>query len=175
MIEIINDTLFHLYNEKISYVMSILPNQQLGHVYFGPSLGKLASFDQSYLVKKENKSAGTVKFFETDNLFTLADRFQELPVYGTSDFREGAVSIFEEATPLYVDFKFIQAHCFQGKERDLAQPASFAKTDESQSIVFELADTERNLKMHITYTIFNGLGTITRKQKIINLDAKPRK
>ncbi|MFS0925990.1 alpha-galactosidase [Enterococcus durans] len=175
MIEIINDTLFHLYNEKISYVMSILPNQQLGHVYFGPSLGKLASFDQSYLVKKENKSAGTVKLFETDNLFTLADRFQELPVYGTSDFREGTVSIFEEATPLYVDFKFIQAHCFQGKERDLAQPASFAKTDESQSIVFELADTERNLKMHITYTIFNGLGTITRKQKIINLDAKPRK
>ena len=41
MIEIITDTIFHLYNEKISYVMHVLPNRQLGHLYFGPSLGHL--------------------------------------------------------------------------------------------------------------------------------------
>ena len=39
MIEIITDTIFHLYNEKISYVMHVLPNRQLGHLYFGPSFG----------------------------------------------------------------------------------------------------------------------------------------
>ena len=76
MIEIRNEQLFHLYNEKISYIINVLPNQQLGHVYFGPSLGTLAPFDQAYLEKKENKSAGTVKFFDADNLFNLADRFQ---------------------------------------------------------------------------------------------------
>lgn len=145
MIEIKNEQLFHLYNEKISYIINVLPNQQLGHVYFGPSLGTLAPFDQAYLEKKENKSAGTVKFFEADNLFTLADRFQELPTYGTSDFREGAVSVFEEETPLYVDFKLVAFHCFEGKERKLAQPASFAAADESQSIVFELVDQERTI------------------------------
>ncbi|HCO72481.1 MAG TPA: alpha-galactosidase, partial [Enterococcus sp.] len=159
MIEIRNEQLFHLYNEKISYIINVLPNQQLGHVYFGPSLGTLAPFDQAYLEKKENKSAGTVKFFEADNLFTLADRFQELPTYGTSDFREGAVSVFEEETPLYVDFKLVAFHCFEGKERKLAQPASFASADESQSIVFELVDQERQLEMAITYTIFKGSGT----------------
>ena len=52
MIEIRNEQLFHLYNEKISYIINVLPNQQLGHVYFGPSLGTLAPFDQAYLEKK---------------------------------------------------------------------------------------------------------------------------
>lgn len=174
MIEIRNEQLFHLYNEKISYIINVLPNQQLGHVYFGPSLGTLAPFDQAYLEKKENKSAGTVKFFEADNLFTLADRFQELPTYGTSDFREGAVSVFEEETPLYVDFKLVAFHCFEGKERKLAQPASFASADESQSIVFELVDQERQLEMAITYTIFKGSGTITRQQTLTNTGSKPR-
>ncbi|EQC80071.1 Alpha-galactosidase [Enterococcus sp. HSIEG1] len=53
MIEIITDTIFHLYNEKISYVMHVLPNRQLGHLYFGPSLGHLSANDMDYLTKKK--------------------------------------------------------------------------------------------------------------------------
>ncbi len=123
MIEIRNEQLFHLYNEKISYIINVLPNQQLGHVYFGPSLGTLAPFDQAYLEKKRINRQEPSNF-EADNLFTLADRFQELPTYGTSDFREGAVSVFEEETPLYVDFKLVAFHCFEGKNESWRnQPA----------------------------------------------------
>ena len=53
MIEIITDTIFHLYNEKISYVMHVLPNRQLGHLYFGPSLGHLSANDMDYLTKRK--------------------------------------------------------------------------------------------------------------------------
>ncbi|WP_430610341.1 alpha-galactosidase [Enterococcus sp. DIV0876] len=175
MIEIINETMFHLYNEKISYVMTVLPNQQLGHVYFGPSLGKIEAFDQTYLDQKMNKSAGTVKFFEENNSFTLADRYQELPTYGTSDFREGALTIFEEETPLYTDFQFNHFRTYWGKERDICKPASFAATHESQSIEFELIDTERELRIELTYTIFQHLGTIARKQKVSNMGSEARR
>jgi alpha-galactosidase len=172
MIEIINDTVFHLRNEKISYVMNVLPNQQLGHLYFGPTLGHLGTNETDYLVKKENKSAGTVKFFEQDGLFTLADRYQELPTYGSSDFREGAVSVSTEEGPLYVDFKVASVQTFAGKPRELAKPASFAEEADSQSLLIELVDEVRELKMEITYTIFAGLGTIARNQRIINQGAK---
>lgn len=175
MIEIINETMFHLYNEKISYVMTVLPNQQLGHVYFGPALGKIESFDQIYLDKKANKSAGTVKFFDGNNSFTLADRYQELPIYGTTDFREGALTLFEEETPLYTDFKLHSFRCYKGKVRNLDKPASFAGENESQSIEFELVDAERELKIDMTYTIFRGLGTIARKQKISNIGDEARR
>lgn len=174
MIEIITDTIFHLYNEKISYVMHVLPNRQLGHLYFGPSLGHLSANDMDYLTKKENKSAGTVKFFENDGLFTLADCFQELPTYGSSDFREGAVTIFAEDVPLYVDFKVAEVETFAGKERELAKPASFAEKTESQSLRIMLIDEQRQLKMEITYTIFAGLGTIARNQRITNLGAEKK-
>ena len=31
---------FHLYNDDISYIMTVLPNGQLGQVYFGKKIRK---------------------------------------------------------------------------------------------------------------------------------------
>ncbi len=64
---------------------------------------------------------------------------------------------------------------FKGKNVISPSQLVLRRLMKAKALFSKLADTERNLKMHITYTIFNGLGTITRKQKIINLDAKPRK
>ena len=35
---------FHLYNEKISYILTVLENGQLGHLYFGKRLKDRESF-----------------------------------------------------------------------------------------------------------------------------------
>ena len=74
--------------------------------------------------------------------------------------------------PLYVDFKVAEVETFAGKERELAKPASFCRKTESQSLRIMLIDEQRQLKMEITYTIFAGLGTIARNQRITNLGAE---
>ena len=40
---------FHLYNEKISYIIKILENGQLGHVYYGKRITDREDF--GYLVE----------------------------------------------------------------------------------------------------------------------------
>lgn len=85
----------------------MMENNHLGHLYYGKTLGELSDSDIQYLTERNNKSAGTVKFSTDDDLFTLTDRFQEYPVYGSSDFKEGAIEVSHNNDPWYLDFKFI--------------------------------------------------------------------
>ena len=41
MIDVINNKYFNLYNESFSYLLYIMDNGQLGHLYYGDSLGKI--------------------------------------------------------------------------------------------------------------------------------------
>ena len=41
---------FHLYNEKISYIMCVLENGHMGQIYFGKKIHDKEDF--SYLVEK---------------------------------------------------------------------------------------------------------------------------
>ena len=75
MIDIINDQIFHLSNEKVSYIFHLLQNKQLGHLYYGKTIKNLTNGDIQYFLNRDNKAAGTVKFYEDDNKFTLADTF----------------------------------------------------------------------------------------------------
>src|SRR5699024_8852471 len=131
MIEIINDKVFHLMNNKMSYVLYVMKNNHLGHLYYGEPLGKLTDNDVKYLMERNNKSAGTVKFYDDDGMFTLSDRLQEYPVYGSSDFKEGAIEIYDNTTPLYLDFKFKKYEINNSKLRDESFPASYALDKES--------------------------------------------
>lgn len=52
---------------------------------------------------------------------------QEFPTYGTSDFREGAVSIEDQDEYLYPDFKYDHFKITTGKQRNLDSPASYGR------------------------------------------------
>ncbi len=75
---------FHLYNEKISYILCVLENGHLGQLYFGKRLHDKADF--SYLVEKCGRPM-TSYIYEWDRTFSLEHIRQEYPVYGTTDYR----------------------------------------------------------------------------------------
>ena len=106
MIEVINNKVFHLYNEKISYLFYRLKNDQLGHLYYGSRIHNLDWHNIEYLIKKDNKAAGTVKYGIEDRKFTLADTMQEYPIFGTSDYKDGGITLYDDQTPIYPDFVF---------------------------------------------------------------------
>ncbi|MGL9730108.1 alpha-galactosidase [Enterococcus sp. DIV0756] len=175
MIDVLNNNMFHLHNEKVSYVINILPNGHLGHAYYGKKLGKISIEDIQYMTSTESKSAGTVKFSPAIPNFSLQDQYQEVPVYGTSDFKEGLIKVSDEDDSLYLDFQYISHTIKQGKPRSLAIPASFAKEGQVESITFCLEDSFNQLRLEVTFSIFENSGTIARGQKLTNLCERKRK
>ena len=91
MIDVINNQAFHLHNDQISYICALLPNGQLGHLYFGPRLS-LTKNDLAYLSQGPSPFAWMANFSD-DQEFALGDAQQEYPVYGTGDFRQGSLSV----------------------------------------------------------------------------------
>ena len=173
MIEIISDNYFHLMNEEISYLFYIMDNRQLGHLYYGPSLGALTQEDVRYLIERTNKSAGTVKYSEDSGLFSLADRAQEYPVYGSSDFKEGAIEVFQGETPLYLDFKVEDYATTHEKERQLFPPKTYAQHGESETLTINLRDVDHALELVLSYTIFDGSAAIVKSQQLKNIGTAP--
>ena len=171
MLEVIDEKVFHLYNETISYVITIMPNGQLGQLYYGAFLGRLTSDDVAYMEEHDNKSAGTVKFSSTSGIFTLADRAQTYPVYGTSDFKEGALDVKAGVVPYYLDFQVADYSVATEKKRDLTTPATYGLPGEVTTLTVTLRDDEHQLELAESFSIFENIGAIVRGQALKNLGA----
>ncbi|WP_099223778.1 alpha-galactosidase [Listeria costaricensis] len=168
MIEILDEKIFHLYNEKISYIFYVMENQQLGHLYYGGALGAITADELGYFLERENKSAGTVKFSADSGMFTLADRSQEYPVYGTSDFKEGALDIQAADELWYLDFKYVGYEQVAEKKRTLDRPASYACSGEAETLIIHMADTDHHLELVLSFSIFADSSAIVRSQVLKN-------
>ena len=84
---------FHLYNEEISYIIGILPNRQLGQLYFGKRIH--IQEDYSYFLEMPVRPMSSC-VFDTDKKFSMEYIRQEYPVFGTTDYRMPAVEVLQE-------------------------------------------------------------------------------
>lgn len=84
---------FHLFNNEISYIMTVLPNEQMGQLYFGKRIHHKDDF--SYLLETGYRPM-TSYVFEGDRSFSLEHIRQEYGVYGTTDFRRPAVEVLQK-------------------------------------------------------------------------------
>ena len=84
---------FHLYNNEISYIMSVLPNGHIGNLYFGKRIHDREDF--SYLLEMKQRPM-TACVYEGNRKFSLEHLKLEYPVYGSSDYRYPAVEILQE-------------------------------------------------------------------------------
>ena len=169
MIEVINHQYFHLYNEKISYIFYVLKNKHLGQLYYGERLHHIDKIQLEYLTKKENKAAGTVKFFKDDGLFTLGDTLQVYPVFGTSDFKDGAIEISKNQEFLYPHFEYESYKIYDGHQPIPGLPSSRSTQEDSQTIVVRMQDCDHHIVLEQYFTIFKDCSVIARHQNIINL------
>ena len=83
---------FHLYNQEISYIMTVLPNGHMGQLYFGKKVHHRE--DYSYLYETVCRPMASC-VFEGDRSFSLEHVKQEYGVYGTTDYRRPAIEILQ--------------------------------------------------------------------------------
>ncbi len=84
---------FHLYNDKISYIMTCLPNGQMGQLYYGKRIRHRESF--GHLLEFAHRDMAPC-VYEDDTTFSLEHIKQEYPGFGTGE--AGSVLLYTKAT-----------------------------------------------------------------------------
>nr|WP_317282779.1 alpha-galactosidase [uncultured Sellimonas sp.] len=151
---------FHLYNDKISYIIKVLENDQLGHVYYGKHLTDKEDF--GYLIEYATRDMAPYPFEGRSN-FSLEHLKQEYPTFGSGDTRYPAFELEREDGSRVVDFKYKKHEIFPGKKEIEGLPAVYVEDDsEADTLEIVLEDEMIRTQMILSYTIFNNKPVITR-------------
>ncbi len=157
---------FHLTNGKISYIMKILPNGQLGQLYFGKAVPHRAEFD--YLLEMKARSNAATPFADMRE-FSMEHVKQEYPTYGTGDFRHPAVQLEQQNGSRISDFVYQSHFTSAGKPKLKGLPATYCEAeDEAETLTITLQDSLTGGKIELLYTIFTTCSALARSARICN-------
>ena len=162
---------FHLYNDKISYVMCVLKNGHLGQLYFGKRIHDKADF--SYLVETCSRPM-TSYVYEGDRTFSLEHIRQEYPVYGTTDYRHPAIEVLQENGSRISDFQYQSYSITTGKPALDGLPATYTESDdEAMTLHIFLKDALTGVALELLYTMFSDYSALARSVRIANEGTLP--
>ncbi len=162
---------FHLYNDTISYIMTVMQNGHLGQLYYGKRLRDREDFSH-FLETCERPMTACV--FETDRKFSLEHIRQEYPVFGTTDFRQPAVEVLQENGSRISDFQYQGYRTEPGKPKLLGLPATYTEDpDEAETLTVTLQDPVTGLKAELLYTIFVQGGILARSVRFCHEGKSP--
>ncbi len=157
---------FHLCNHDISYIMQVLPNGQLGQVYFGPRIGRKE--DYSYLIENHMRPMSSC-VFDIDKRFSMEHLRQEYPSFGTTDYRMPAVEVVQENGSRISELRYQGFRVQKGKPALPGLPATYTEEpEEAETLVLELEDELTGLKAELFYTIFRDGGILARSVRFCN-------
>lgn len=157
--------IFHLYNDQISYILNILPNGQMGQLYFGKKLRHREDFSHLLEIRPRPMSSC---LFPDSKAFSLAHIRQEYPSYGTGDYRMPAVEVLQENGSRILDLSYESHQIQKGKPVLSGLPATYAQADEAETLILTLTDPLTGLKAELFYTLFHGSGALTRSVRFTN-------
>ena len=157
--------LFNIESKNTSYILSVLETGHLVHLYWGR---KINSDKINYLIKKRQCGSFLADLDNIDD-FHLEAVPQEYPSYGNPDLRSPAVQIKLGNGTTVTDFRYDSHKIFKGKNKLQGLPATYVEDDsEAQTLEVTLKDELANLKLILSYTVFEEYDAITRSAKIIN-------
>ena len=153
-------SVFHLYNEEISYIMMVLKNGHMGQLYFGKRIHDKEDF--TYLLENYCRAMGS-HVFEGEKNLSLEHTKQEYGVYGNTDYRQPAVEVLQNNGSRISDFKYQGFSVVSGKPKLSGLPATYTEEDgEAETLFLTLKDPVTGVLLKLSYTIFAKGGVIAR-------------
>ena len=157
---------FHLYNDRISYLMKVMRNGQMGQLYFGKRIPNKENYD--YLMENRYRPV-TSYVFDDEYSFTLEHLKQEYPAYGTTDYRMPALEIVQPNGSRITDFRYVSHKIYPGKPQLKGLPATYTESgDEADTLELLLRDDLLQVEMTLLYTIFQRENAIARSVRFEN-------
>lgn len=156
---------FHIRSKNTSYLIKVLDTGHLLHLYWGK---KLNTNNLEYLIEKNLWGSFLTN---TDNIdtFQLEANAQEYPGYGSTDLRTPAIEIeFEDGTTS-TDFRYEGYSITKGKPELKGLPATYAEMDDMvETLEIFMRDSLKNVKLVLSYTVFEEYDAITKNVRLIN-------
>ncbi|WP_125769111.1 alpha-galactosidase [Lapidilactobacillus wuchangensis] len=159
---------FHLFNQRISYVMRVYEKQYLLHEYFGSRINDFTASQPFPQVARSSFSPNPADLNETG--FSLNTALQEYPGVDTGDYRDTAFAITYPDGTSATALKYQGYEIKAGKSQLSGLPATYVTTEQqATSLVIHLTDQIRQVQVDLKYTIFEDLPVITRSVEFKNL------
>ncbi len=155
---------FHLYNDRISYIMGVAINGELTNLYCGRRIHDKE--DLSYVVFRRGLPNVTVDP-DTESYSMELNR-QEYPSFGTTDFGTQAFEIEAENGARVSSFVYKSHEIFAGKRSLSGLPATYADDSEAMTLEVVLEDELLQMTLTLSYTIFDRFPVITRHAVFTN-------
>ena len=157
---------FHLFNDTVSYILMVLPHGGLGSLYFGAALRDREGFE--HLFERAHRGMTTCVFADSRDYSLDAIR-QELPTYGSSDFRRPALNVLQENGSRILDLQFKDWRVEDGKPKLAGLPATYVESpSEAKTLIVTLEDVPTGLCVELLYTIFAEGNAIARSMRCHN-------
>lgn len=155
---------FHLTNGSVSYIFGI--RERVGvpeQLYFGQAISHQDDF--TFLKIRGQRHGAQV--YDDDVNLSFEHMQQEYPVFGTTDFREEALSLQYPAGDSITHLRYQSHHVYKGKKRLSQLPASFPTAERPvESLELTLVDDYSHISVTLNYSIFEGLSLLTRSAVI---------
>ena len=158
--------LFHLTNQKISYIMQVLEDGSLGNLYFGKKVADRTDF--SHLIESAYRP-NTAYASQKDYSFSREHTRQEFPVYGTTDFRHPAISVLHENGSRVSAFQVKGHAVHSGKKTLVGLPATYVESpEEATTLEITLEDSLAGVVVVLSYTLYEDRPVVTRSVCVRN-------
>ncbi|MDP4157930.1 MAG: glycoside hydrolase family 36 N-terminal domain-containing protein, partial [Bacillota bacterium] len=159
------ERIFHLRGKDTSYVMQIIKDGYLAHLYWGKRINNFHNKNPIRLIKRGFSPNPD----PADPSFSLDTLPQEYPAYGNSDFRTPAYQIQLENGSTITDLHYKTHSIYKGKRPLEGLPAVYVEEkDEAETLEVVLEDSLINLQVFLTYTIFKEFNVVTRSVRFQN-------
>ncbi|MNW36387.1 Alpha-galactosidase [compost metagenome] len=157
--------LFHLQGSNTSYVMQVIRDGYLAHLYWGKKIqnyrgsNKIIFMDRGFSPNPDG----------SDRAFSLDTIPQEYPSFGNSDFRIPAYQLQLENGSTVTDFRYKEHRVYQGKPKLKGLPSTYAEdASEVETLEIVLEDPLINVKVVLSYSLYQKWDVITRSVRFDN-------
>lgn len=155
--------LFYLQTRNTSYIMGLVRDQYLAHVYWGK---KVRSADLDSLVPVGGRAFSA----EASPGLTLDAIPQEYPGYGTGDYREPAYQALLANGTTTTELVYVSHSIAKGKPALEGLPSVYTEGDhEAQTLTIVLEDPQAGLRAELLYTVMEEYDVITRSVRLYNM------
>ena len=156
--------IFKLDTKNTTYMIGLTPEGYVGHVYYGEYI---ESADAAYLLRTKERpytpsalpreKSSFLDFFPT-----------EYPMGGIGDYRESCLDVRGEAGSRGCEILYDSYDISRGKPKLKGLPAAFGTEEEVETLQIVCVDSVLNLKVVLSYSVFEKTDVIARNVKLIN-------
>jgi alpha-galactosidase len=156
---------FTLHTVNTTYQMKVDQFGFLMHLYYG----RRTESEMDYLLTYADRGfSGNPYESGLDRTYSLDFLPQEIPSYGTGDYRSPAFVIENKDGSLGSDLRYVRHEIKKGKYGLKGLPAVYADDTEAETLEIYMEDPVTNLEVKLLYGVIHDIDIITRSAVITN-------